>query len=206
MKIIATSVGLLLLCFSLSAAADFDKAIAQENIVLAKSLVEKTSTNLLNELEKNKTNLNDKALLRQFIEKHVLPATDMETVALRIVGSYWNQLDASQQEQLKTALAQLIVNSYATALASYQDEKVFIEGGTTVPDNHDNIRVNSRIDGGNSSLKVVYYLRKREEGIGIYDINVDGQQFSSTYKASLEPSINKADFKGLIAILAKQGG
>jgi phospholipid transport system substrate-binding protein len=168
-------------------------------------LIETVSNALLADLKANKDKLSQGDVLEHLIEKHVIPATDLEGLARRIVGGYWSELNAEQQQALKTSLGRLIIKSYATALASYKDEEIAIGDAATPPKDHNFVRVNTTIKGSAQTLNVAYYLRKTETGMGIYDINVNGQQFANTYKTSLQGAVQKKDFDALMKNLNNQG-
>ena len=185
--------------------ADADDDLAQSNINKASVLIETVSKALLTDLKNNKDKLADKPLLKDLIQKHVIPALDLEGVSRSIVGTYWNELNIDQQQQLQGSLAKLIVNTYATALTSYKDEEVNVGEALAFPENPKRVRVVSTIEGSSNTLKVNYYLRQIESMMGIYDISVNGQQFSKTYRSSLGPAVEAKDFAKLINIINKQG-
>lgn len=185
--------------------AQYDPEIADENVDKSKVLVSRVSRDLLADIQKSKDKLDDKDVLKSLIERHVIPATDLEGVARRIVGEYWSELTSDQKAQLKRAFGNLVVNTYATALASYKDETLGITNAGANKSNHNLVRVDSVLSGSELSLKVIYYIRRWDSGLGIYDINVNGNQFSSTYKSSLQSFVSKKDFKALIANLESQG-
>lgn len=142
------------------------------------------------------------AAIDEIINRVFLPYVDLDTMSRAVLGrNIWRSASTSQRAAFKAQFTELVISTYASALASFNNNKVQfyrIRGGYQ---GKSIVQVNSTISApGTKPLPVVYHLLKQKNGKwSIYDFSVDGISLVETYKAQFSSIVQSKGLSGLIS-------
>ena len=168
---------------------------------LVKSLAEEMIANL----KANKTNLKrNPSLVYSLAYKIVVPYADLDEMSKRVLPPQtWNNASPSQREQFKKEFTNLLVRTYASALADYTDQTVRffpLRGGAG-----NSVTVSSQIvrsDG--PSISVNYRLRSTGSGWKLYDMSVEGVSLLQSFQEQFRQKLSQGNMDQLLMELKQR--
>jgi phospholipid transport system substrate-binding protein len=119
---------------------------------------------------------------------------DIPAIARFVVGRYWRTAQPAEQERFLKVFEDVIVYTWSRRFSEYNGQTLKVE--STAPDGEDGHIVNSRIVGKSKgeSAGVAWRLRKREDGLRVVDVIIEGVSMAITYRQEYS------------TIIAQQGG
>lgn len=143
--------------------------------------------------------------MHRIIDQKLLPHVNLDTMARAVLGRHaWRSASGSQQKRFKQEFTDLVINTYASALRTFDKNEVKfyrIRGGYK---NKSIVQVNSIVvSPGAPTLPVVYHLEKEGSKWLIFDLSVDGISLIESYKAQFASLLQQKGMNGLIDTLAK---
>lgn len=128
----------------------------------------------------------------------VVPHADLDEMSKRVLPPQtWNNASSSQREQFKKAFTDLLVRTYASALADYTDQTVRffpLRGSAS-----GNAVVNSQIvrsDG--PSVSVSYRLHQTSSGWKLYDMTVEGVSLLQSFREQFRQKLSQGNMDQLL--------
>ena len=138
------------------------------------------------------------------VDKIILPHLNFRRMTAAAVGPGWRRATPEQQQRLQDEFKQLLVRTYAGALAEVSDQTVVVRPLRMAADDKD-VLVRTEVQGRGDPLQLDYRLEKTPgDGAGwkIYNMNVLGVWLVETYRTQFASEINARGVDGLIAALA----
>lgn len=172
-------------------------ALAAEDPV---SRIEQT-TNELNRLidEKRATYRENPQELRSDIKEILLPTIDQLYSARLVLGRHSRGKDPEQIEAFADALANQLLDRYATALLEYDlNDRVKIlplSGDNT--ERQTRVRTRVKLDNGERA-PVDYVMRKTEDGWQVFDVIVEGISYVATFRSQIDQEIRQSSFEDML--------
>jgi len=162
-------------------------------------LVQTTTEKLLAELKADQNTIHshpDK--IYSLVADIVLPHFDFERMAQLSLGKYWRQLSPQQRERFVSEFRLLLVRTYGTALADYNDQQVEYKP-LRMNDNDERVTIKTEIkQAGSPPIPVDYSLYRQDGQWKVYDIVIDGISLVTNYRASFAASFRSKGAEGLI--------
>lgn len=195
----------ILLVFGLS--GFFNSAWADSSPV---NMLQSIANTLIANLKANKATLKtNPSLVYSLAYKIVVPHADLDEMSKRVLPpTVWNMASSSQRSQFKSEFTNLLVRTYASALADYTDQTVKffpVRGGYQ---GKNNVRVDSQIiraDG--PSLTVNYKLVLRDSQWKLYDLTVEGISLLESFRSQFADKVSQgASMNDLIRDLKQHNG
>ena len=175
-----------------------------QNVLAATSpldLLGGISTRMITELNRNKATLKTKPnVVYGVVNRLFLPHVDTTSMARSVLGPViWGQATPNERQQFTSQFVIVVVRTYATALAEYNDEAVkFLPL-------RDNLATSARVKvdsliirRGAPAIPVSYRLRRVGSSWRIYDIAVEGVSLVRSYRSQFGPKVAKMGLSGLI--------
>jgi len=129
-------------------------------------------------------------------------AFDLDTIGRAVVGRYWNQATAEQQEEYRKVFADFIVKTYARRLAPYSLDGFSITG--TKPVGKQDTLVETVIERPDGP-PLNYAWRVREGSAPkLVDVVVEGVSLTITHRADFATVLQRDGMDGLIASLRQK--
>ncbi len=155
-------------------------------------LVKSLADEMIASLKAHKTTLkSNPSLVYSLAYKIVIPHADLDEMSQRVLPpKTWNNATSGQREQFKKEFTDLLVRTYASALADYTDQTVRffpVRGG-----GGRSVTVNSQIvrsDG--PSISVSYRLHMTNSGWELYDMTVEGVSLLQSFQEQFRQKISQ---------------
>lgn len=179
----------LLLAASQSIATDDPVSVIEESTDEVAQLID----------DRRDTYSEDPEALRDDIKSILLPTIDEVYSARLVLGRHGRGKEREQIEAFANALANQLLNRYATALLEY-DLKDRVEILPLAGDNTERqsrVRTRVRLDNGERA-PVDYVMRKTEEGWQVFDVIVEGISYVSTFRSQIDREIRQSSFEEML--------
>jgi phospholipid transport system substrate-binding protein len=119
-------------------------------------------------------------------------------------GRYWREATPEQQKRLTEEFRDLLVYTYAGAIAQIRDQQLEFRPMRNDPADTD-VEVRSQVvQQRGEPIQLNYRLSKSGNSWKIYDLNVLGAWLVETYKGNFASEISKGGIDGLIKTLAER--
>lgn len=136
------------------------------------------------------------------VDQIILPHLDFKRMTAASVGPGWRRATPEQQQKLQDEFKQLLVRTYAGALAEVSNLTIAVKPLRAAPGDKD-VLVRTEVRGRTDPIQLDYRLtQKPGEDWKIYNINVMGVWLVETYRSQFAAEINAKGVDGLIAALA----
>lgn len=163
-------------------------------------VIESTTSQLAELVEENRERYREDAQsLRHDIKEVLLPTIDTVYSARLVLGRHGRGREPAQIEDFAEALANQLLNRYATALLDYD----LLERVEILPLSGDNteratrVRTRVRLDNGEQA-PVDYVLRQTDEGWKVFDVIVEGISYVATFRSQIDQEIRQTSFESLL--------
>ncbi|MCW5590313.1 MAG: ABC transporter substrate-binding protein [Legionellales bacterium] len=136
------------------------------------------------------------------VRQTFLPHVDMNLVSRAVLGQGWTKANAAQQKQFINQFTNIVIGTYAQALASYTNEKVVFT--REIPQSENTVRVDSQIIRTQGpSIPVSYRLINRGGQWKIYDLIVEGVSLVQSYRSQFRDILARQGMSGLLNTMVK---
>jgi len=145
----------------------------------------------------------DMAKINALVDQVVLPHVNFRRMTSAAVGPQWRQATPAQQERLQQEFKQLLVRTYAGALAQVQDQTVVVRPLRMATGDTD-VLVRTEVRGKGEPVPLDFRLEKTATGWKVYNFNVLGVWLVETYRTQFAQELNQKGIDGLISTLASR--
>ena len=149
---------------------------------------------LIAKLKENQTTLSQNPnLVYSLANEIVVPHAAIGEMSKRVLPPQtWNGATASQKEQFEKQFTTLLVRTYASALAQYNDQTVHFMPLRGAVDGKTNIQVQSRIDRTDGpSISVNYRLMLVGSEWKLYDLIVEGVSLVDSFRSQFADQLSQ---------------
>jgi phospholipid transport system substrate-binding protein len=156
---------------------------------------------LINQLKANKTTIkSNPSLVYSLANRIVVPHADIDEMAKRVLPPrIWNAATPQQRSEFKYQFTTLLVRTYASALAEYNDQTIQffpVRGGYQ---GKREVQVNSTIirsDG--PSIAVNYRMINTGSSWRLYDLIVEGVSMLESFRSQFADELSQGNMTSLI--------
>jgi phospholipid transport system substrate-binding protein len=140
----------------------------------------------------------NRAKLIGLINDKVLPHFNFTSMAALAMGQSWNKATPEQKKRVTDEFKTLLVRTYASALASYSDQKFDFRPLRAKPADTD-VTVNVRVlQPGTQPVPIDYSMEKTPSGWKVYDVVVGGVSLVANYRTEFNNLVRESGVEGLI--------
>jgi phospholipid transport system substrate-binding protein len=172
-------------------------------------MLQSVADQMIASLKANKTTLKQNpGLVYSLAYKIIVPHADLDEMSKRVLPPQtWNSASAGQRQEFKREFTNLLVRTYASALAEYKDQTVRfypVRGGYQ---GRSTVNVSSQIirsDG--PSISVNYSVVSTGSGWRLYDMTVEGVSMLQSFRSQFSDQLSKGDMANLIRVLKQHNG
>jgi phospholipid transport system substrate-binding protein len=138
------------------------------------------------------------------VQSKILPNVDFQRMTALAAGRYWREATPEQQKRLTEEFRDLLIYTYAGAIAQIRDQQLEFKPMRNDPSDTD-VEVRSQVvQQRGEPIQLNYRLAKAGNTWRIYDLNVLGAWLVETYKGNFASEISKGGIDGLIKTLAER--
>lgn len=139
-----------------------------------------------------------RAKLIQLIEAKVLPHFNFNAMTALAMGQNWNRASAEQRQRLTEEFKTLLVRTYASALASYSEQKFEFRPLRARPADTE-VTVQVRVlQPGSQPVPIDYSMEKTASNWKVYDVMVGGVSLVVNYRTEFSNAVRANGIDGLI--------
>ncbi len=170
------------------------------------AMLQTTSDQVIAALKQNKASLKrNPSVVYQIVNKILVPQVDLIGMSRSVLGrDVWTKATPAQQQRFEQQFKNLLIHTYASALANYNNQTVQflpIRGGLG---NQTRVQVNSQILQQNGpAISVSYRLIKQGDAWKVYDFSVDGISMLESFRSQFAAELNQGNLDQLINKLAQ---
>ena len=134
---------------------------------------------------------------RSAIKKSIATIFDSQEMAKRTLGKHWNSRTPAERKQFSDLFANLLENSYAGKIESYNNEKIVYTKETI---DGDYAEVKSKvITPKQDEYTLDYRLMKKDNGTWmVYDVVIEGVSLVSNYRTQFNRIISTNGYPELV--------
>jgi len=168
-------------------------------------LVRVTANHVLNEVLKNKKQLDKNAGgIYRLVQEKVLPHFDFIRMSQSAMGRYWRTATEDQRARLTREFQELLVRTYATALLNYSGQDVEYLPVRTRPEAID-VLIPTRVAAtGSPPVPINYRLHRNDGKWKVYDVVIDNVSLVTNYRSTFSNQVRRHGVEGLIDQLASR--
>ena len=138
------------------------------------------------------------------VQSKILPNVDFQRMTALAAGRHWREATPEQQKRLTEEFRDLLVYTYAGAIAQIRDQQLEFKPMRNDPSDTD-VEVRSQVvQQRGEPIQLNYRLSKSGNTWKIYDLNVLGAWLVQTYASTFSSEISKGGIDGLIKTLAER--
>jgi phospholipid transport system substrate-binding protein len=181
-------------------------AIAQDAAQLGPyELVTKVAQDTLKDLDAHRAEYQkNPALVRQLVDKNMLPYFDTAYAGQLVLGKNWRTATPEQRKRFIDAFYQSMLQNYGSALVEFTPDRLKILPFQGNPeDKVVTVRSEVRRDNG-SRVPVNYSLRKTADGWKAYDVQIEGISYVKSFRTDFGAEIEQKGLEPVIQRLEKQ--
>lgn len=179
-------------------------------------MLREVSDQMIEAIKENKQALKkDHFLAHDLVRKYMVPYIDRTRVAQRVLMQHWRNATQEQREKLQDELTFRVIETYSSAIQSYEDEKVIFNPKTKqLKSNRYHKRVvqgcfqpNSTVtcepgqsgNGPDKAIALDFYVIQADNTWLVYDLVVEGISVIKSYRAQFQETLgtNPRDNKGV---------
>ncbi|OGU14182.1 MAG: organic solvent tolerance ABC transporter substrate-binding protein [Geobacteraceae bacterium GWC2_53_11] len=141
---------------------------------------------------------------RQALKRTISTIFDYNEMSKRSLGRHWNELAPEEKVRFAELFAELLENSYAGKIESYNNEKI--------------VYIKELFDGDHAEIKSKVVTAKRDEFTldyrmirqnnrwMVYDVVIEGVSLVSNYRSQFGRIIKSSGYAGLVKKLETKNG
>ncbi|OGT53465.1 MAG: hypothetical protein A3E84_03005 [Gammaproteobacteria bacterium RIFCSPHIGHO2_12_FULL_42_13] len=146
--------------------------------------LQRVADNMISQLEKNKSRLDDLDVVRRIVKAAFLPNVDLNRMAASVVGKQWQTTSAAQRAQFKKEFSDYVITTYAAALSSYDSDQVKFKPLRGGYENSTTAQVQSVIiRKSGQRINVTYFVTRVGSQWKVYDFSIEGVSMMQSYHA-----------------------
>jgi phospholipid transport system substrate-binding protein len=166
-------------------------------------MMQQIAQNMITELKNNKDRLAGNApLVRRIVNQILIPHVDIYAMAGKVVGrNDWLKASHSDREVFADLFKNRIISTYASALSSYDGDRVLFYPMRQGVGSYANVR-SMIVRRSGQEISVSYNLRYQNGDWKIIDLSVENVSIVDNYRAQYATTLNQG---GLGYLITKMG-
>ena len=168
-------------------------------------MLEHSASQILSTLKQNKASLKkNHKIIYEAVQRYLLPNVDVAGMSRSVLGRQaWSKASAADKQAFMDVFTQLVIRTYASPLAEFNDETVkFLP--SRAPIDGQFTRVNSVIIRANGqTIPLSYSLVKKGDAWKVYDLSVEGVSLLQSFHSQFGQILQNSSMKELISQMRK---
>ncbi len=191
MKKLLKSLSILLFCFPLICFA----------VVSPSAQLQGVADKMISQLENNKSKLHSMNVIRHIVNQVLVPHVDIDRMSASVAGRYWRTATASQKSQFEKEFQYLVTTTYASALSSYNGDRVDFQPLRVDYSARQTMTVNSVIIRKNGQrIPISYDVLRHGDQWKVYDFSIEHVSMVQSYRSQFSDVLAQG---GMTALLSR---
>ena len=124
----------------------------------------------------------------------------LEAIGKFVVGRYWRDMSADQQDEYLELFSEWLLKTYANRLGGYSGQKLLILKSMETDSRYKDVIVSTQLDlaNGQPPINADWRVRKFNNDFKIIDVSIEGASMVGTQRREFESVIRKVGVDGLL--------
>lgn len=164
--------------------------------------LQQIANRMIAQLESNKSQLHSMNVIRRIVNQTLLPNVDMDRMSSSVVGRDWRTATPAQRTQFEKEFSYLVTTTYASALSSYNGDKVNFQPIRGDYATSQTLRVNSLIVRPNGQrIPITYDVLRNGNAWKVYDFSIEHVSMVQSYRSQFAGVLASGGMPALLARL-----
>jgi phospholipid transport system substrate-binding protein len=164
--------------------------------------LQQAADQMIAKLESNKSQLHSMHFIRGVVNQVLLPNVDLDRMASSVVGRDWRSATDAQRQQFKKEFSYLVTTTYASALSSYDHDKVSFQPIRGDIASQQTLRVNSMIVRKNGQrIPITYDVSRYGDSWKVYDFSIEHVSMVQSYRSQFSGVLANGGMPALLTRL-----
>lgn len=164
--------------------------------------LQQIANRMITQLESNKSQLHSMNVIRRIVNQTLLPNVDMDRMSSSVVGRDWRAATPAQRAQFEKEFSYLVTTTYASALSSYNGDKVNFQPIRGDYASSQTLRVNSLIVRPNGQrISITYDVLRNGNAWKVYDFSIEHVSMVQSYRSQFSGVLANGGMSALLARL-----
>lgn len=157
---------------------------------------------MISQLENNKSNLGSMTVIRRIVNNVLIPNVDLDRMSASVVGRYWKTATPAQRTQFEKEFSDLVTTTYASALSSYNGDKVIFQPLRENFNDRQTMRVSSLIVRKNGQrIPITYDVVRSGDAWKVYDFSIEHVSMVQSYHSQFSSVLAQGGIPTLLTRL-----
>jgi len=169
-------------------------------------MLQSIANNMIGQLRANQATLKTKpGIVYKLAYRYVVPYADLPEMSKRVLSpEVWNKATPAQRSRFQKEFTTLVIRTYASALASYQDQEVKFYPVRGNYNAMGSVEVSSDIESPSSSqsIHMTYRLIRSGGGWKLYDMSVEGVSLIESFRSQFADILAQGGMDLLLSRMA----
>ena len=124
----------------------------------------------------------------------------LEAIGKFVVGRYWRDMSADQQDEYLELFSEWLLKTYANRLGGYSGQKLLVLKSMETDSRYKDVIVSTQLDlaNGQPPINADWRVRKFNNEFKIIDVSIEGASMVGTQRREFESVIRKVGVDGLL--------
>ena len=173
------------------------------DVVSPATQLQQVANQMISKLEAKKSDLHSMNVIRGIVNQVLLPNVDMDRMASSVVGRNWRTATDAQRSEFKKEFAYLVTTTYASALSSYNGDKVSFQPIRGDLASNQTMRVSSLIVRKNGHrIPISYDVLRSGNTWKVYDFSIENVSMVQSYRSQFAGVLANGGMPALLARLS----
>ena len=173
-------------------------------VVSPATQLQTVANKMVSQLESNKTQLHNMSVIRRIVNQVLIPHVDLDRMSASVVGRYWRTATAAQKSQFEKDFSYLVTTTYASALSSYNDDKVIFQPLREDFSTRQAVRVSSVIVRRNGQrIPITYDVSRHADAWKVYDFSIEHVSMVQSYRSQFSDVLAQGGMPALLSRLQR---
>lgn len=185
--------------FSLLIAGCFFSSWCLAAVISPVTQLQTIANHMVSQLKNNKTQLHNMAVIRRIVNEVLVPAVDIDRMSASVVGRYWRAATPAQKTQFEKEFTRLVTTTYASALSSYNDDKIEFKPLRESYASRQTLRVSSVIVRKNGQkIPITYDVLRSGDQWKVYDFSIEHVSMVQSYRSQFSDVLAQGGMPALL--------
>lgn len=145
---------------------------------------------MIAQLQANKSRLGNLNVIRGIVNSVLIPNVDVNRMAASVVGRPWAAATSAQRAQFIREFSTLVTTTYAAALSSYDDDKVYFQPLREAYADRTTMQVRSIIVRKTGQrIPVSYDVERQGATWKVYDFSIENVSMVQSYRSQFASTL-----------------
>lgn len=157
---------------------------------------------MIAQLQSHKSQLGNMSVIRRIVNQVLIPNVDLDRMSASVVGNAWRTATPAQKSTFESEFSYLVTTTYASALSSYNNDRVTFQPTREDAANSQTTRVRSVITRANGQrIPITYDMARTGNTWKVYDFSIEHISMVQSYRSQFADVLQSGGMPALLVRL-----